>query len=113
MLPCPTQEPLSPPPLADDQAPREAAGLRARGRAGRAGACLLPEDRLGEAGEPRDPATLQAQSGELVPGPSSWDSGAFFWREGAGDPPPRPLQFPVGLSRVAPMPSVGNRAPPM
>ena len=50
--------------LADDQASRQAAGLRARGRAGRARTRLLPEDRLGETGEQGDPASLQAQSGE-------------------------------------------------
>lgn len=56
--------PFLPALLADDQTPSQAAGLRARGRAGREGACLLPEDRLGETGEQGDPTTVQAQSGE-------------------------------------------------
>lgn len=43
----------------------------------------------------------------LLPGVPGLSSG------GRGLVTPRPLQFPVGLSRVAPMPSVGSRAAPM
>lgn len=43
----------------------------------------------------------------LLPGVPGLASG------GRGLVTPRPLQFPVGLSRVAPMPSVGSRAAPM
>lgn len=51
---------------ADDQAPGQAPGLRARRRARCQGACVLPVHRLGEAGAQGDPAAVQAESREYA-----------------------------------------------
>lgn len=64
---CKTTSPLCfSPRAADDQAPVQASGLRARGREGHPRARLLQTHRLGTPGEQGDTAAIQAQSGKWL-----------------------------------------------
>lgn len=64
---CKTTSPLCfSPRAADDQAPVQASGLRARRREGHPRARLLQTHRLGTPGEQGDTAAVQAQSGKWL-----------------------------------------------